>query len=42
MLVIDGNAKYQPWLVPADRLYEAMDTVDPGNDKKRGLLVITP
>lgn len=38
--VLDVNAKFQPWLVKPERLYEAMATVDKGAQKKRGLLVI--
>lgn len=40
VLVLDVNQKYGPWLVRADRLYEAVDTVDPISGKKRGLLLI--
>ena len=40
VLVIDVNEKYKPWLVRTDRLYEAMNTVDPSAEKKRGLLLI--
>lgn len=40
VLVIDVNQKYEPWLVPSERLFQAMDTVDPSSGKKRGLLVI--
>lgn len=40
VLVIDVNAKYTPWLVKSERLYQAMDTVDPSTGKKRGLLLI--
>jgi hypothetical protein len=32
--------QYQPFLAPADRLYEAMNTVDPETRKKRGLLLV--
>ena len=42
VLVLDVNAKYQPWLVKSERLYEAMNTVDKGAGKKRGLIVIEP
>jgi hypothetical protein len=38
VLVIDVNAKYEPWLVKTERLFIAMDTLDDG--KKRGLLLI--
>ncbi len=40
VLVLDVNAKYQPWLVKTERLFAAMDTVDPSSGKKRGLLRI--
>ena len=40
MLVLDVNDEFGPWLVKSKRLYEAMDTVDPTVDKKRGLLLI--
>jgi hypothetical protein len=39
-LVVDVNEKYQPWLASSARLFEAMDTLDVGAGKKRGLLVI--
>jgi hypothetical protein len=38
VLVLDVNAKYQPWLVPTARLFDAVDTVDRSTKKKRGLL----
>lgn len=38
----DVNRDYAgPWLVKADRLFEAIDTVDSASGKKRGLLVVT-
>src|SRR5271169_688588 len=40
VLVLDVNKKYGPWLVKSERLYEAMNTLDPGTRKKRGLLLI--
>ena len=40
VLVLDVNEKYGPWLVKSERLYEAMNTVDTGTQKKRGLLLI--
>jgi hypothetical protein len=40
VLVLDVNGRYRPWLVPSDRLYDAMDTVDRTSGKKRGVLVI--
>ncbi len=38
MLVLDVNGHYQPFLVDARRLFEAMDTTDPASGKKQGLL----
>lgn len=38
VFVLDVNERYQPWLVPAPRLYEAMHTVDPSSGELRGLL----
>jgi hypothetical protein len=40
VLVLDVNPNYGPWLVKSDRLYEAMNTLDSGAQKKRGLLLI--
>lgn len=40
VLVLDVNEQYRPWLVRSRRLYEAMDTVDPSAERKRGLLAI--
>jgi hypothetical protein len=40
VLVLDVNRKYGPWLVKSARLFEAMNTVDSGTGKKRGLLLI--
>jgi hypothetical protein len=40
VLVLDVNAKFQPWLVKPERLLEAMHTVDRQTGKSRGLLVI--
>ena len=40
VLVLDVNENYGPWLVRSDRLYEAMNTLDGGAQKKRGLLLI--
>jgi hypothetical protein len=31
-LVLDVNAKYKPWLVKAERLHVAIDTVDPSTE----------
>jgi len=38
VLVLDVNEGYKPWIVAADRLFAAMDTVDGGSGEKRGLL----
>jgi hypothetical protein len=40
VLVLDVNKKYGPWLVKPERLYEAMNTTDSSNQRKRGLLLI--
>lgn len=40
VFVLDVLEEYKPFLVSADRLYEAMDTVDSEAGKKRGLLRI--
>jgi hypothetical protein len=40
VLVLDVNRKYGPWLVKPERLYQAMNTLDHGAEKKRGLLSI--
>lgn len=40
VFVLDVNARYGPWLVPTQRLYAAMDSVDSESGKKRGLLLI--
>ncbi len=40
VLVLDVNRDYQPWLVSPERLFAAMNTVDRGAEKKRGLLRI--
>lgn len=40
VFVLDVNERYQPWLVKADRLYQAIDTVDSDGHRKRGLLLI--
>ena len=40
VFVLDVNDRYRPWLVPADRLFAAVDTVDSSSGKKRGLLVV--
>ena len=38
--VLDVNEEYRPWLVETERLFAAIDTVDPQSGKKRGLLRI--
>jgi len=38
VFVLDVLDNYQPFLVPADRLYEAMNTVDSETGKMRGLI----
>lgn len=40
VLVLDVNAQYAPWLVPTERLFQAVDTVDPATGRKRGLLLL--
>ncbi|MFL5349084.1 MAG: phytochelatin synthase family protein [Hyalangium sp.] len=40
VLVLDVNEKYRPWLVPTERLYQAMTTVDSSSGLQRGLLLI--
>lgn len=40
VFVLDVLDDYKPFLVPADRLYVAMDTVDSETGKKRGLLLV--
>lgn len=36
--VLDVNAGYGPWLVPAERLFEALNTTDRGDGQTRGLV----
>lgn len=40
VFVLDVLDQYKPFLAPADRLYAAMNAVDPETAQKRGLLVI--
>jgi hypothetical protein len=40
VLVLDVNQKFEPWLVKTERLFTAIDTVDPSSEKKRGLLLV--
>lgn len=39
VLVLDVNEDFGPWLVKAERLFRAMDSVDSSSGKKRGLIV---
>jgi hypothetical protein len=39
-LVLDVNGSFRPWLVERDKLFSAIDTVDPSSHRKRGLLEI--
>ena len=41
VFVLDVNERFGPWLVSSARLFEAMDTVDPSSNEKRGLLRLT-
>jgi hypothetical protein len=38
--VLDVNQEYGPWLTSSERLFAAIDTVDPSSGRKRGLLRI--
>ncbi len=38
VFVLDVNATFGPWLVSSERLFKAMDSIDPSSGKKRGLL----
>jgi hypothetical protein len=40
VFVLDVNAKFGPWLVPTERLYNAVSAPDPSSGKPRGLLLI--
>ena len=40
VFVLDVLDQYKPFLVPADRLYAAMNTVDPETGRTRGLLLV--
>jgi hypothetical protein len=40
VFVLDVNAHYQPFLVDARRLFDAMNTTDTASGKKRGLLAL--
>ncbi len=41
VLVGDVNRDYRPFLVSSERLWQAVDTIDPATGLKRGLLTIT-
>lgn len=41
VFVLDVLDEYKPFLVPTDRLYEAMDTIDSETGKKRGLILVS-
>ena len=40
VLVLDVNQTFEPWLVDADRLFQAMDSIDSSSGKKRGMLLV--
>jgi hypothetical protein len=40
VLVLDVNPNFGPWLVSSERLFRAMDSVDSGTKKKRGMLLV--
>ena len=40
VLVGDVNARFRPFLAPADRLWRAAGTIDPATGRPRGLLVV--
>lgn len=42
VLVLDVNREFRPWLVEPERLYEAVNTIDPSSKRARGLLVVQP
>jgi Phytochelatin synthase len=42
VFVLDVNEEFQPWLVPAPRLFAAMDTIDDSTAQKRGMLLFEP
>jgi hypothetical protein len=41
VFVLDVLDDYQPFLVPAERLFEAMNTLDPETERKRGLIRVS-
>lgn len=40
VFVLDVNPRFGPWLVPTDRLFRAVDSMDPDSGKKRGLILV--
>ena len=40
VFVGDVNAKFKPWLVPTQRLFDAQNTIDSDSGLKRGVLEI--
>lgn len=40
VFVLDVNKSFGPWLVPTERLFEALNTVDSSSGEKRGLIRI--
>ncbi|RBP06415.1 phytochelatin synthase [Roseiarcus fermentans] len=40
VFVGDVNARFKPWLVPTQRLYEAQNTIDSDSGLKRGVLEV--
>ncbi|HYD84443.1 MAG TPA: phytochelatin synthase family protein, partial [Opitutus sp.] len=42
VFVGDVNARFRPFLVPSERLLEAMNTTDTSTGRSRGLLRIGP
>jgi len=40
VLVFDVNRSYRPWLVPTERLFTAVQTVDRQTKQRRGLLLV--
>jgi hypothetical protein len=40
VFVLDVNERYRPWLTTSERLFTALDTIDPMSGQKRGILLI--
>ncbi len=40
VFVLDTNKRFGPWLVPSERLFQAMTAPDPRTGLARGLLLI--